>query len=239
MRLPFWGTILTIIGVCVLCALGFWQLERLAWKTALLDQIAAERAIDAETVSLTPASFDHENILKRGFLAGRYLHDKAIMVAPRTLDGASGFHLITPFVTDAVHGGETVLVNRGWLPVSYERPDDYSLYEPAGVGIVIGSLRVVPKPNMFTPDNVPEKNVWYQISTSDIEVASGLDLLNGILLYVEEERFDDKFGAYPVAVARESRLSNNHAQYVLFWFSVAIAMIGVYCLRFVFVCAKS
>ncbi len=235
MRLPFWGSILTVVGVCVLCGLGFWQLERLAWKTDLLGKISAERLIDAETVSLSPASFDDGSVLKRGFLSGRYLHDKAIMVAPRTLDGAAGFHLITPFFTDAAHGGEVVLVNRGWVPVSYERPDNYSVYEPVGTGVIIGALRAVPRPNVFTPDNVPEKDVWYQISAPDIEAVSGLDLLDGVLLYVEEEQFDDKAGSYPVAVAREGRLSNNHAQYAVFWFSMAALMIGVYCLRFVFV----
>ena len=46
MRLPFWGTILTICGICVLCALGTWQYQRLQWKNEILKTIDAEYGLD-------------------------------------------------------------------------------------------------------------------------------------------------------------------------------------------------
>lgn len=235
MRLPFWGSILTAIGVFVLCSLGFWQLDRLVWKTNLLDRLAAERAIDAKEIPLDPNSFKVDDILTRGFLAGRYLHDAAVMVAPRTLNGAAGFHLITPFALDDVHGGGVILVNRGWLPVSYERPDDYAVYSPEGQGVLIGALRPVPGHNFFTPENVPDQDLWYRISPEDIQDVSGVDILDQAMFYVETERFAAPSGAYPIAVTRDNEISNNHAQYALFWFSMAVLMVGVFCLRFVFV----
>ena len=44
MKLPVWGTILTVIGVVVLCTLGTWQLDRLAWKKDLIAKLDAAYA---------------------------------------------------------------------------------------------------------------------------------------------------------------------------------------------------
>jgi surfeit locus 1 family protein len=40
-RIPIIPTIVTIVGVLILCGLGRWQLERRAWKRDLIDRLAA------------------------------------------------------------------------------------------------------------------------------------------------------------------------------------------------------
>lgn len=40
-KLPLFPTLITIVGVLVLCALGRWQLERREWKHRLIERLAA------------------------------------------------------------------------------------------------------------------------------------------------------------------------------------------------------
>ncbi|MFN3473462.1 MAG: SURF1 family protein [Blastomonas sp.] len=39
-RLPFWPTVVVGIAIAIMIALGVWQLQRMAWKEALLDEYA-------------------------------------------------------------------------------------------------------------------------------------------------------------------------------------------------------
>ena len=93
MKLPFWATILTALGVVVLCGLGLWQSERLEWKKALLERIDEEYAVNASSAALDPSVDLQDAIIKRGFLEGRYLHDLAVLIQPRTYEGKPGYHL--------------------------------------------------------------------------------------------------------------------------------------------------
>lgn len=81
-----------------------------------------------------------------------------MLIGPRMRDGTDGYMVVTPLERE---NGTTILVNRGWIDKKHRdkrtRPDGL----PTGEVTVEGLLREPWKKNMFTPDNQPEKGMFY------------------------------------------------------------------------------
>lgn len=216
-KLPFWGTLLTLIGLSILIALGSWQLHRLQWKENLLAQL--DKAYEAPAASITPDQLTPDLNLTRGALNGRFTPDQ-ITISARTHDGAPGYHLIAPL---KLSDGSYILVNRGWIPLNYEIKAP-----PKGALTVAGLLRTPEKPNIFVPKNTPEKDQWYRIDIEQIAQHFGLESAAPLILYAETSKAE-----YPIAVGTKPSPNNNHLQYAFFWFAMAAAMALVYILKFI------
>lgn len=223
-KIPFWATTLTIIGVFVLCSLGTWQIKRLAWKEQLIEKIESRH--EADFVEFSPADFSSENEFFKGKIKGTFLYDKTIKLQSRTFDGTPGVHVITPF---KLSSGETLLINRGWAPLDYNTEQS----EPAKKsGTVTGMIRATRRPNIFVPPNNPDKDRWYSINIEQISIAKTLKNILPVMLYeIDLSKSADDL-TYPDANALEIHINNNHKQYAFFWFSLALTLIVVYALRF-------
>ena len=231
MKLPFWGTILTIIGVIVLCQLGFWQLARWQWKTEILEQLETEYAKDAHEVALTFDNPVAANQLVRGYVTGTYQHDKEMWIQTRTYDGIPGYHMLTPFVLENKKG--VLLVNRGWIPIEQEMPKDGLIERSAGPVKIVGMVKSVPRANSFVPENRPTKNQWFRIDLAQMAQEKGIEqFIDNAVFYVEDEGRGEK-GHYPFHVATLNKPNNNHAQYMVFWFTMAFLMVLIYVMRFI------
>lgn len=224
MKLPFWGTFFTVLGMLVCCSLGIWQLQRLEWKSTLLAEIDSAYAADPMAFELNYynlSGLPPEKNFVRGFVRGRFLNDRAVAIGPRTHEGLSGYHIITPFETTDNY---TILVNRGWVPVDM-KDGGYAL--PGGIATLTGIARRPPPPGMFTPQNDPERNDWYGLVPEEIALAKHL---NGLLPYI---LYPDSAGAggFPAAV-EPLRPVNNHRSYAVFWFVLAVLLPIIAILRF-------
>ena len=222
-KLPFWATFFTLAGLCVLIALGTWQLQRLEWKEGLLHKIESRSA--EEFTAFKTADFVPENEFSKGEITGRFLNDKEFLITPRTHDGKPGMHVITPF---QMQGSSTViLVNRGWTALD-------QTFEPANSSIVdvAGMVRTVPEPNIFTPNNTPEQDSWYWVDLEAVKIAKDIQNLAPVMLY-EIDLTEGAHGTiYPDPNALQIHLNNNHLQYAFFWFAMAGVLLIVYGLRF-------
>ena len=169
---PFWATFLTLIGVCILCTLGTWQLQRLAWKNDLITNL--ETAY--KTQFNTPLDFDEVNIkktisggtrgaptisttivqpqeFKYGRVTGKLLNEKAFLVGPRTLDKKIGHNLIIPMSINSSQ--KTLLINLGWTDAQLHELLIDSFYDQT---IWFEGITIVPKWNKFTPKNQKQPN---------------------------------------------------------------------------------
>ena len=232
MKLPLWATICTVGGIAVLCAMGAWQTQRLEWKRGLLarlDEIYATAPLDnTGLLSLTAAPAGDMPFRARAAATGRYDHSRSVMIGPRTHNGRSGFHLITPLTLDGggtPAGARTLLVNRGWVDTP---PSPGS--SPAAV-TVMGLLRHPETPNMFVPPNDPAGGLWYRPAIDEIARAQGISRPLPFILYAEAET--------PAAPAIRYHagpppLANNHRGYAFFWFGMAGLLALIYALRFLY-----
>ncbi len=204
---------LVVPGIAALTALGIWQLERRAWKLALIERV--EQRVHAEPVpaperAVTAAADEYRHVR----LDGRYLDSPATLVQAATELGG-GYWVLAPFRTA---DGFTVLVNRGFVPP--EEKNAAALLPPAETAVT-GLLRLSEPKGGFLRTNDPAQDRWYSRDTAAIGTARGLG--SAAPYFVDAD-------AGPVTWPRGGltviAFPNNHLVYALTWFSLALMLAG-------------
>lgn len=221
-RPRLWPTLFTVPAVLVMLGLGVWQMQRLAWKTDLIDTFEARVA---EAPVAPPARIDDADAwrFRRVAATGRFLHDKELQLTGRTFEGNAGFHVLTPFVTD---DGVTVLVNRGWVPQDLRRPEarpNTLVPPPARID---GIVRDVGVKGSFVPDNEPGNDIWFTVEPA--AMARHLGLGEVANYSIDALRAGKRPTALPFGARSEITVRNEHLQYAVTWFLLAATLVVVY-----------
>ena len=116
-RLLWLTGLLGLVMLAVLLALGTWQVERLAWKEALLASIDQRRAENAVPLAEMEARYrmrgdvDYMPVTA----TGRFHHagERHFLA---TWQGKSGFYVYAPL---ELADGRIVMVNRGFVPYDH------------------------------------------------------------------------------------------------------------------------
>lgn len=215
------ATVMTIAAVAIMVGLGTWQVQRLTWKTALLDRM--EQRLTAPAVSLPPdiddpGGFDYRRVR----VTGRYLHDAEMYLGPRPKSGVPGYHVVTPLLRS---DGVAVLVDRGWIPAERRNPETRTDGLVEGPVTVEGIARVPPDRGWLQPDNEPGNNLWFWIEPEAMTTYAGLSEVAPIIV---EEGEGGHSGQYPLGGQTRVVLPNNHLQYAVTWYGLALTLIAVY-----------
>jgi surfeit locus 1 family protein len=218
-------TLFTIPIVLICAALGVWQLQRLEWKRGLIAQ--REAAIAAAPVALPRTLGEARALEYHPIVAdGTFRHDKEIVVNAIGPTGDAGFDVLTPLREG---DGRIVLVNRGFVPVALKDRAKRAAGEPAGKVHIAGLLRLPPeqKPNWFVPDNRPKEGDWYWVDLGAMSAADGLATVAPF--YIDADATPNP-GGWPEGGVTLPALPNNHLQYAITWFSLAVAALVIYVL---------
>ena len=215
-RPKFWPVVITIPTFFVLVGLGVWQMNRLAWKTEIVAYREAQLSVPAVALTDEPVQVEFRRVL----VEGEFLHDKEMFLAA-TLDGRFGFHLITPLRRG---DGSFVLVNRGWLPPgmreSWLRVDS----RLEGTVAIEGIIRSSPGRSRLSPDNDPAKNYWFWRDYEAMAAYAGVDAPP----FMVEAGPAENPGEVPIGREFKVELRNEHFQYVIIWFSLAIVLAVIF-----------
>ena len=198
-------------GVAVLLWLGAWQLQRLAWKQAMLDQVAVrmEAAPVRIPADANAARDNYLHILTSGRLVGEELH----VLTGRKLAGP-GFLVISKFEAD----GRVVLVDLGFVPET--RKDEA---RQAGDVEITGNLLWPDEVDAwFTPAPDLAGNIWF---ARDLPAMAAHLSADPVLLVASAIR--PMPGNMPDPIQVAANIPNNHLQYAITWFSLAIVWIGM------------
>lgn len=207
-------TLITLILFFGFCALGGWQVHRLAWKRDLIARVDAR--IHAAPVP-APATATKDDEYRRVTLTGTYLHDKAALTQAVTVRGP-GFWLMTPLRHD---DGAITLINRGFVPDRKARYD-----RPEGKVQVIGLLRLTEPGGGFLRSNDPAANRWY---SRDVAAIGHARRLNGVeASYFIDAGAGPSPSALPVGGLTVISFPNSHLQYAITWFALAAMIVGGY-----------
>ena len=221
--------IMAAIGITVLMGLGFWQLERLIWKSALIALIetrihASPGRIVAEPEWPRWKAADDE--YRRVRLEGTFLHDKETLVhgnAPRDARGdvINGFFVLTPL---RLAEGGMVIVNRGFVPPELADRSKRAGSQPQGEVAVTGLARASQQRGWFVPKDDPATGQWYSRDVPAIAAAAGLARVAPFIVDADA----DPAQPWPKGGLTVVRFPNNHFEYALTWFGLAATLVGVF-----------
>jgi surfeit locus 1 family protein len=227
-RPTFWPTLFTVPALLVLLGLATWQVERLQWKEGLIAErtartTAAPIALPQAGTQLSPealADLDY----RRATATGHFLHDREIYLAARTMQGAIGYQVVTPLQrTD----GSIVLVNRGWVPDDRKDPRKRADGQVAGDVAVEGAIRAPGRQHWLQPDNDPAKNVWFWTDLGAMAQHAGAAPERLVPVFLEAGAAPNP-GGLPVGGQTRVNLPNDHLQYVITWYALAIGLAVIY-----------
>jgi surfeit locus 1 family protein len=226
-RPTLWPTIFTIPALIVLVGLGVWQLERLQWKEALIAERAERTTAEPVALPAAGAALSPEQLAELDYrhatATGEFLHDHELYLAARTNAGAVGFQVVTPM---RLAGGGVVLVNRGWVPDTLKEPATRAAGQIAGLVTIDGAMRAPAGQHWLQPDNEPSKNIWFWADLPAMATAAGVGE-NLVPVFLEAGPAANP-GGYPLGGQTRVTLPNDHLQYAITWFSLAIALAVIY-----------
>jgi surfeit locus 1 family protein len=233
MKPRIWPILLaSAIGLAILLALGVWQVQRLAWKNALIADL--ERRAQEPAIELTSDLFAFTNGQGSKTLAEHTrvkAHGEFLPAPPfrfiAVANGAPGWRLLHLFRTDT---DLYLFVDRGVLP------DGATIKMPSGKIEIHG---IVAQHNqgagLFDPENDFANNQWYWWDWYMLQHFAGETLDRGILTDFAVQLLPDTPGTEGLIVEPpKTNLRNNHLGYAITWFGLAAAlmvMTGVFVMR--------
>lgn len=215
------GVLLCGIGALViagLIGLGMWQLHRLSWKLDLIARI--DMRMKAPPIEppgpavWSSVDADHD-AYRHVSIKGVWLRGCDTLVQAVTVRG-TGFWVMTPLRTDA---GFTVMVNRGFVPADDKRAGAVTGAERPTE--ITGLLRISEPGGGFLRNNDPAENRWY---SRDVIAIADVHGLKDVAPYFIDDA--GHVGSVPVGGLTVVSLPNNHLQYALTWFGMALALAG-------------
>jgi surfeit locus 1 family protein len=214
-------------------SLGTWQVSRLKWKIALIDEL--EEKLQQSPLQLPPhINLDviPEFVFRKVIITGQWDHARTMFLKPRVNDGVHGVHVVTPLVRD---NGTTVLVDRGF--VSNEVASSQSFGKPSGQVTVLGMIRTSQTRNAFTPDNEPTQNNWYWTDVNAMADHAGGQAAQVQPVFIEQIFEGDAGEAQlhlhngmPLGRPPTVDIRNAHLSYIITWyvFGIEIRSISFY-----------
>ena len=211
--------------LALLIGLGVWQLQRLEWKEGLIAKIEARTkappvSLD-EAIKRAHAGEDLSYLHVRA--EGSFDHAKELHLYALS-DGEAGWHVITPLATGT---GETVLVDRGFVPGDKKDPAARPEGQIAGPVTIVGLVRMPQAQGTFDPENEPRANRWFWRDLDAMTAAAGLQKRQAAPFLLEAERGEVP-GGWPRGGETRLAIRNDHLQYALTWFLMAFCLVVVY-----------
>jgi len=228
---------LTPVAALLILALGFgalgvWQVQRLAWKQALIARVAAGLAgpaIDIDAAQLPAAPSEYTKLTA----TGEFELQATTLVSASTRLGP-GYWVMTPL---RLTGGRALWINRGFVP-----PQAH-IKTPTGQQTIVGLARL-PETSLLRP-NRPAQNRWYTRDISEIASAThvarsetrwfidaGLPAASAPTIADDDEAIAPQTAPRgpisPISGLTIVRFPNNHLGYAVTWFLLAgLCLVGV------------
>lgn len=220
---PRWGwTVLTLLAIAAFLSLGSWQYgrgQRRVEQWRAFESVGPAVPADALAIPALP-KYAHVEVHGTWKVSEQFLLDNI------SHDGAPGFEVLTAL---ELPNGESLLVNRGWLPFSgyRDRLPDITLGE-TGEQRLRGRLGDLPVPGLARGRQPPAaEGPWPRLTSfpshAELERALGAKLLAPVLL------LDADSGAGYLRQWRPPGIPpERHFGYAFQWWMFAAIAFGLY-----------
>jgi surfeit locus 1 family protein len=213
----------SLAGAAGTAALGFWQLDRAAQRTAAQAQLEARSrlpALSPAELARTPQEVPAQ-AQRAVRLSGVWLADRSVALDNRPMDGRAGFYLVTPL---QLAPGDVVLVQRGWLP--RDAADRMRLAPhrtPAGPVTVEG--RIAPGfSRLYAFDESASGPIRQNLDLDAFARETGLPLRPFVVVQADTDVDDGLRRQWPAPASG----ADKNRGYALQWFGLCALISGLY-----------
>ena len=221
-------TFLVVIVSVVFCGLGVWQARRLDERLTQIERIK-QRLADAPLILAPNAPVDPDELdYRRIQLRGTFDPSQEILRRNRSVNGLTGFHVVTPF---RISGSQqAVLVDRGWIPYDEATPEQRVAFAPPAGEVVIEGVAIKSQDATTAPYDPPvapgeRLDAWFRINVPRIQKQIDPPLLP---VFIEQQAQYDGSATLPIRGETAPPGPGNHLSYSIQWFSFAIILLGGY-----------
>ena len=195
-----------IIFIFIVLSLGTWQVFRLDLKNNLISNL--ENNLKKNFVSFN-IDIDHE--YTKVLLKKKDLKSKIFLY--HLNKGEIGFKVIVPY---EVNSSLIVLVDKGWV-----RKDKINLIKNTLLNddVIVGYTKKITKKNLFTPNNNIKEDFLYSIDVDSLKKSLNKNIYPLLIIQTSKINKDIIPNEYEV------RIPNNHLQYAITWYGLAIVTI--------------
>lgn len=193
--------------------LGFWQIQRLAWKQSLLAAIEHGEVSPAIPLVSVPTPF------LRVIATGRFLPGEARYGIELRSVGRSG-PVMGSHVLNALKltTGDPLIVDRGWAPL------DLNVSPPAGEVQIEGYVRPPDRPVWFGPRDDLVARRFYTLAPSAVGASLGIPSSAPFTLVALGVQSD----TLPQPAVTLPRPPNDHFLYAVTWFGLSAVLLVIF-----------
>jgi surfeit locus 1 family protein len=222
----------TVAAFAAFVGLGTWQLQRKTWKETLiatLDRRLAAPPVDLPLAgqwgALDPVQDEFRRVkFTASFVPGAEALVYASGSALRSDVSGLGYWVLAPA---RLASGGLVVVNRGFIPEALRDAARRPGTSLAGESELVGVMRWPEARGIFSPKDDPARNLWFVRDPGAIASAKGWGDVAPFLVELESP---PPPGGVPKPGALRANLRNEHLQYAITWYALALVVVVMFAL---------
>ncbi len=219
-------TVFAGVGLAILIWLGSWQMQRLEWKSDLINKVEAR--IDAPPIAFDEAvqrAEAGENMEYTPVKLVGIWRPKSEAKVFGSYEARAGVYLFAPL---RALGGGHVYVNLGYLPQSMATAKDHApLYLTIDESEVTGLFRyreeLSPPASWFRAAEQTHDGLWF---VRDPERFAGAASISTPPYYIDS--FAREGSAWPKGGTTRLNFRNKHLEYALTWYGLAAVLLAMW-----------
>lgn len=224
------GLAILVVAV-VLGGLGTWQVERLAWKEALIARVAARLhgapeplPPAADLTSAPDEAFEYRHVAIAGALDGNNEFHVFGTVPVKEGVGGPGWFVLAPLT---LADGTVLMLNRGFVPDGAKEPATRPRGHLDGPLSATGILRGRDTRSWLTPADDPTRNRYFVRDPQAFARVLGLDPARVYPVTVDLAAAFAPSGGLPRPGETQVTFPNSHLGYAITWYGLMLTALGV------------
>ena len=183
--------------------MGTWQVYRLYLKNNLISDL--EKNLKTSSINF---NVDIDKEYTKVLFKKKDLNTKIFLY--HLNKGEIGFKVIVPY---EINSSLLVLVDKGWI-----RKDKINLIKNTlfNDDIIEGYTKKIREKNLFTPNNNIKEDFLYSVEIDNLKKSLNKNIYPLLIIQTSKTNKDIIPNGYEV------RLSNNHLQYAITWYGLAL-----------------